>query len=506
MQVMEIAILILLIIMLIWHFIVHKVRSRTFVIFSLCTFFALVAHFFTEGWRWQMIPAYGVSAVMLIIAGIRFCQHTHSGQPNKKMRASLRITVFCVGILLVLVSLGFSWAIPVFRLSAPSGRHQIGFIKWFLVDESREEILTSDPDDHREINLYVWYPADASGLTHTTEYLGNSQIVGKAITSTVKGAGFFINYLRLIRTHSFTDAPVSDGESCYPVLIFSHGYGAHALLNTVLMEELASHGFIVFSIGHTYESIIEVFPDGRQAWFSPPPNSFDEETTQKLMKEAEELNDNDLEGRISFFRRFKELASMERSRIYVWSADTRFVIDWLEKINNEDSRNPFYQKLDLNRLGVFGMSFGGAAAGQTYVEDRRVKAVIDIDGAPYGDLIEYPLKVPFMFMSSEQSAILYNGLFTSVIDFLLMNCQEAAYDVSVMRSAHLNYTDASLWSPVLKYTGLVGKINGERMVAIVNTYATAFFEKHLKGMNSPLLNGPSEKFSEVIFKGRDKEQ
>ena len=51
--------------------------------------------------------------------------------------------------------------------------------------------------------------------------------------------------------------PSPEQEATYPVLIFSHGYeiGFFAQ-NTVQMEELASHGYVVFSVGHAYESSI----------------------------------------------------------------------------------------------------------------------------------------------------------------------------------------------------------------------------------------------------------
>jgi predicted dienelactone hydrolase len=375
--------------------------------------------------------------------------------------------------------------------------------QWFLTDESREETLTADPGDHRELTVCAWYPADASGLTKTAGYLNNPQIVGKALAGTLPGAGFLLSHLRLVRTHSFPNAPVSNKESSYPVLIYSHGYGQHSGLNTALMEELASYGYIVFSIGHTYESTVEVFPDGRQARFIQTPNSIDGKTYQKLSKEAEELKANDWAARVMYFRRFRKLTTLESTRIYVWSADTRFVIDWLEKINNEDTRNPFCRRLDLNKLGVFGMSFGGATAGQLCIEDRRVKAAINMDGFPYGDLIDHPLEIPFMFMRSEWSSTQFNGIFPSIIGFTLGSSRAAAYDVFVKESAHVNYTDLSVWSPVLKYTGLFGKIDGARMLKVMNAYVPAFFNKHLKGIDSPLLDGPSSDFPEVIFKARN---
>jgi hypothetical protein len=44
--------------------------------------------------------------------------------------------------------------------------------------------------------------------------------------------------------------------------MFSHGYGGVIMQNTVLMEELASHGYVVFSIAHPYEAVVTAFPNG----------------------------------------------------------------------------------------------------------------------------------------------------------------------------------------------------------------------------------------------------
>jgi hypothetical protein len=41
------------------------------------------------------------------------------------------------------------------------------------------------------------------------------------------------------------------------------------------------------------------------------------------------------------------------------------------------------------------------------------------------------------------------------------------------------------------------------MTYIQNVYARAFFDKHLKGMVSPLLDGPSADFPELIFRSNN---
>jgi hypothetical protein len=73
------------------------------------------------------------------------------------------------------------------------------------------------------------------------------------------------------------------------------------------------------------------------------------------------------------------------------------------------------------------------------------------------------------------------------------------YAVAVRGTTHLNFTDLVLYSPILKFTKEFGPIEGDRMVKIINAYAVAFFDEYLKGERSPLLDGPSPDFPEVII-------
>jgi hypothetical protein len=40
------------------------------------------------------------------------------------------------------------------------------------------------------------------------------------------------------------------------------------------------------------------------------------------------------------------------------------------------------------------------------------------------------------------------------------------------------------------------------MTTIQNVYTLAFFDKHLKGLAAPLLDGPSPDYPEVVFASR----
>src|SRR5437660_8100165 len=86
-----------------------------------------------------------------------------------------------------------------------------------------------------------------------------------------------------------------------------------------------------------------------------------------------------------------------------WTADIAFVLDRLQQLNASDASGKFTEQFDMTRVGVFGHSFGGAAAAQFCHEDPRCKAGIDVDGAPHGSVIQAGIDRPFMFLLSDHS-------------------------------------------------------------------------------------------------------
>jgi hypothetical protein len=200
----------------------------------------------------------------------------------------------------------------------------------------------------------------------------------------------------------------------------------------------------------------------------------------------------------ALFRRYLEATPVLNESLRIWTADTRFVLDELERANRGESQSPFDGRLNLARIGVFGMSLGGAAAGQVCSVDTRCKAGINIDGLQRGNLLGNPPTQPFMFMSSEFYFESDRGVNAPVYE----RVQNDAYEVMVKGSRHLNFTDFYLISPLLKMAGVLGSVEGERMQRIVNDYTLAFFNKHLKGESSPLLDSPSQAHPEVRFRSR----
>ncbi len=286
-------------------------------------------------------------------------------------------------------------------------------------------------------------------------------------------------------------------------MIFSHGFNqGFAGQNTVQMQELASHGYAVFSLAHPYESIAVAFPDGRVV---PVSKTRMDSVGRAMGASARALNDfaasKDQAERVALFRKAISEPRLLHESLDVWTADTRFVMDALTRLTSGAVRETragvaFTGKLDLSRIGVFGMSFGGTTAGQVCVVEPRCKAGVNLDGTQYGDPIDVPLRVPFMFMTS---------FIPGLNDPVFERAAGPAYSVNVEGSTHFNYTDFSLLSPLFKRMGFLGPIDGTRMERIMNAYLVAFFDTYLGGArteHAALLDSSSSTYPEVRLSSR----
>ncbi|MGI8732051.1 MAG: alpha/beta hydrolase family protein [Pyrinomonadaceae bacterium] len=382
----------------------------------------------------------------------------------------------------------------VVKLPQPTGAYQIGTTYFALADEMRPEAFTDDPKDHRELLVRCWYPAQPVPGAKPEPFWGNdTKEIGTLLAQFMPMPKTAFDDLALVQSHAYTDAPLSKSKSPYPVLVFSHGYIPGFLSqNTVQMEELASYGYVVFSIGHSYETVANIFSGGRVVPFSQARlMAFAQgagktrELNVKYAAATEPAEKEDLIKKI-----VAGWPLLEES-LRIWAADVSFVLDEFERMNSGKRSSAFAKKLNLKRIGIFGMSFGGATAGQFCTVDKRCKAGINLDGLQSGDLIVRPMERPFMFMQSEDARNV-NRLFFD-------RAENDAYYVVVKGTKHFNYSDFSLFSPDYQKAGILGTIDGGRMERIINDYVLAFFDKYLKGKDAPLLKGPPANYPEVEF-------
>ncbi len=458
MRILEILILLTLLLRLLGYAFPLIKRSRWIDWLPSLALLLTVIHLGLEKYRWQMVPAYGLTLLLFLPSLPRIKQGSRP-EDTKAPRRVLLALGFLVRLLVVVLVAALPILLPVFRLPEPTGPYPVGTTRLHLVDRARPETFTPNPDDPRELMVQVWYPAQAASDARPATYMEYMPLQ--------------FRHLSLLRTQTYQDAPVSDLQSSYPVLIFSHGYISFAEQNLILMEELASHGYVVYSIAHTYNAIATVFADGRVV-------AVDSTIANDYMK-----------GNYP-----TQAAYAEHLRI--WTDDTLFLIDELQSIQAGERESAFVGKLDLARLGIFGVSFGGVTAVRVCSIDERCQAGISMDaGLPRdyaGAALDSPLKQPFLFMFNEGRAHYMRPALGAV--------ENTAYGVIIRGTRHLNFADLVLYSPVLKFTKTFGPIDGYRMAEVLNDYTLAFFDEHLKGETSSLLDGPSPDHPDVEFQSR----
>ena len=358
-------------------------------------------------------------------------------------------------------------------LPHPTGPFAVGRMEYDWTDQSRTDPLAPQPGTKRELVVWAWYPANRMPGAHPAPYLPPKW------ASLIDQQHAFLGISTAqssdaIQTHSVDQAPLLAGTARLPVLIFEPGLGSPPTEYTTLLEDLASHGYVIFAITPTYSSDV-VFPDGRVVKATP----------------AGKLNTN----------ANPQVAANQL--VDLWSQDVIFVMDHLARLNITRG-NVWSQRLDLTRLGVFGHSLGGAAAAQVCHLDARCKAGINLDGDLAGSVMQTGLAKPFMVIQHDMGSCSDSECrsFQRDVQAILRTVPpEESYHLGITGTEHFNFTDDAVHSVPLSLhlLGLLGPIDGARGLQITRTYVLAFFEQYLNQMPSPLLHGPSHAYPEVQF-------
>ena len=421
-----------------------------------------------EGYRWQMVPIFVFSIVLFLI--------TLPSKVKPAFKPATGLWRRIIGLVLALAIFSGAYALPILlpipEIPEASGPFQVGTFSMMLTDNSRKELYSGNPNEPRRIMIQVWYPAEPLPGDQVAPWVERADLIGPAISRFLNLPGFFLDHLIYAQTGAFLDAPISDAQEYYPVLLFSHGWNGFRAQNTFQAINFASNGYVVVAIDHTYGAILTAFPDGTLAYNNP---------------EALPSNVPDL-----------QYLPIANKLINQWSGDLGFVLDTLETINEYDAIHNLSGYLDLEKVGVFGHSTGGGATVEFCGRDTRCKAGLGMDAylKPVSETImDLGLRQPFMFIFSETWSSEKNwGLFNE----LYLNSDNAK-TLSILGTAHYDFSDLPILSPIAAQMGLKGPLDGERVVMITSNYPLAFFNHVFFGIQSALLEGNSTDYPEVVF-------
>jgi predicted dienelactone hydrolase len=445
----------------------------------------LAAHLVFEGARLPLAVAYLAAALLTARAFRRRAAGADGGSSGSAVAVVGR---GLVGLVTLVLALAPPVLLPVFVLPAPTGPFAVGGTAFAVVDSSRNDPFAPAGAVHpRTFPVRVWYPAPPGTRGRLVRYAATPELTSP-IVPMLKPV--LVDQYRYVKTHTVAEAPLAVDGAPFPVLVFSHGYTAYSSQNTPQMEELASRGYVVFSIAHTYDATAAVFPDGQVIGLDPQlirtmggalsnGDSVRAAVAAKLEALGRAGTPVDRQAR---FREYMATNPERITRSYpVWAADTRFLIDYLERGATGGKLERFASKLDLAGVGIFGMSFGGSNAGEVCRTDRRCRAGVNIDGQQFGPLIDDSLTVPFMILASETALPVHRAIFDRL--------RGPGYLLRLKGSQHAGLMDLPLLAPLLlRKTGLIGTMPIRRSEQVMSDYLVAFFDTHLRHRPAELLS------------------
>ena len=302
----------------------------------------------------------------------------------------------------------------------------------------------------------VWYPTRATAGKRAQYMTPEESKLN--LEHADEAAGLPPDTLSTVRTNAYVDAKPAGRAHSLPLVVLSPGYTQPRSTLSSLAEDLASHGYVVAAIDHTYETYAVTFPDGRIA------------TCVTC----------DLDEDKAFFPKLNQGRA----------ADVSFVLD---QLTGPDPKWRGSALIDASRIGMSGHSAGGASAIVAMLKDTRIDAGIDMDGTTY--LPASGLSRPFMFLGAPHHAP--GGPDTSWDrDWKLMTGWKRW--LVVAGTQHASFTDAAV---VADQLGLDfgATTTGTRSMEITRRYNRAMFDGHLRRRPQPLLSGPSTRYPEVAF-------
>ncbi len=349
--------------------------------------------------------------------------------------------------MLALVSHGAA-AEPALPNPEAAGPYPAGVTAMLLTDPAREGLVGSGP---RRLMTEVWYPSTsvANGMPAPElwdYFLG----IDPALIAGLMQMGFGADMRTAaenIALHAVRDAPVREGR--WPLIIFSHGNGGLRSQALWWCEHMASHGYIVAAIDHTGNAGATVIAG------------------QLIPMDAG----------------LREASAEARPK------DVSFVIDSFTAMDKgTDSR--FYEKVDIESIGVAGHSFGGRTATDAASQDARVDAI-----SPWAAVgqnrsdYDTPL---MMLIATEDDTIGLEG--NARMRAYYEESTGPKYCAEFVNAGHYSFTEMYRWNPAFgDGCGTGTRItNGEAIEYIgqetcwplMNGYTTAFFGKHLKGIGA----------------------
>lgn len=249
-----------------------------------------------------------------------------------------------------LVSAALCWIFPLPVAPPLPGPHAVGVLDFELAAEG----------DGPPLVARVWYPAQEDPAVPFSSWLPDPEL----------GPKFPFHRMRKALGRSKAGLEVAGAGPRLPVIFYEHSWTGHRAENVAQVEALASHGFVIVAVDHPGQAARVRYGDGSII--------------------AGELAGPDLttDAGVADFEAIAERCLGERTEQIV--RITRALAGGAVPV--------LKNRLDLERMGVFGFSFGGTCALRLCATDPHFHAGSNEDGLFLGE--DMP-RGPFLFFDEE---------------------------------------------------------------------------------------------------------
>lgn len=366
---------------------------------------------------------YGLAALLIFWAARGLWALFNSTTQEAEYKIKSVVLRAASDTLLIFISVTPALIFPQYEPLPASGTYKVTTTRFTYTDESRIEQFT-DNGRYRRVNVACWYPQN------------------------------------------------TDADETYPLIIFSHGGLGTETGNESLYLELASHGYVVCSVGHPYHALWTTSEDGHVTFVSM-------EYFQELQREDAK---SDKGQSFRYYQKWMQTRT----------GDTNFVMDTiLEKAAN--GTEGVYGLIDVERIGVMGHSLGGSAALGIPRQRDDIDAVIALESPYLYDIVgvennqfvftsePYPVPVLNVYSDASWSHLSEWAQYARNYD-LLSDSRTTVSNIHLSGAGHFSLTDLSLASPLLVRLLEGGESTRDNAEYLhdVNRVCLEFFDRYLK--------------------------
>jgi hypothetical protein len=345
----------------------------------------------------------------------------------------------------------------------------IGSLNDLATDTARPDLFSGAP--HRVIPLQILYPASAPGIR--ASYVPEA---GPLIEATAKSHGW-ISRITLGQIGSLNATWTEDAVPSFsvplPVIIYLPGVTGYMQMGSFQTTELAALGYVVVSLNQPGVVAAAVMPDHQII------EGMTGENATSLIAPSYRQTDQALpEG-------FAKALIPEHSIIPYLAADVPLVLDRLAQINANPA-HILHGLLDLDHVGVMGMSLGAIVTAQACASYVRIGACLMMDAPVPTSVSAVGLRQPALWISRPKGDQRLERAVSGGWSEVEIDAQAETIDQAISKSEHgrlvqlhglfhIDFTDLPALQPVFGWFGQSGTAGIAEAHRQINELTKQFF-------------------------------